>query len=78
MERSELSSSSCAEIGVPIDLRRVSQGISGDAQRKQSHCLYNGERGIALKPMQGNWSSFNVYLGYSELFHISALTSVFF
>ena len=24
----ELSSSSCAEIGVPIDLRRVSQGIS--------------------------------------------------
>ena len=27
----ELSSSSCAEIGVPIDLRRVSQGISGVA-----------------------------------------------
>ena len=24
----EFSSSSCAEIGVPIDLRRVSQGIS--------------------------------------------------
>ena len=24
----ELSSSSCAEIGVPLDLRRVSQGIS--------------------------------------------------
>ena len=32
----ELSSSSCAEIGVPIDLRRVSQGISGVAQRKTS------------------------------------------
>ena len=30
----ELSSSSCAEIGVPIVLRRVSQGISGVAQRK--------------------------------------------
>ena len=29
----ELSSCSCAEIGVPIDLRRVSQGISGGAQR---------------------------------------------
>ena len=27
----ELSWSSCAEIGVPIDLRRVSQGISVDA-----------------------------------------------
>ena len=33
----ELSSSSCAEVGVPIDLRRVSQGISGVAQRKSSH-----------------------------------------
>ena len=33
----ELSSSSCAEIGVPIDLRRVSQGMSGVAQRKASH-----------------------------------------
>ena len=27
----ELSSSCCAEIGVPLDLRRVSQGISGVA-----------------------------------------------
>ena len=37
----ELSSSSCAEIGVPIDLRLVSQGISGDAQKKpsQSSCM---------------------------------------
>ena len=26
----ELSSNYCAEIGVPLDLRRVSQGISGD------------------------------------------------
>ena len=32
----ELSSSSCAEISVPIDLRRVSQGISGVAKRKPS------------------------------------------
>ena len=30
----ELSSSSCAEIAVPIDLKLVSQGISGVAQRK--------------------------------------------
>ena len=28
MASMELSSSSCAEIGVPLDLRRVSQGIS--------------------------------------------------
>ena len=32
----ELSWSSCAEIGIPIDLRRVSQGMSGFAQRKPS------------------------------------------
>ena len=40
--------------------------------------LYDGERGIALKPMQGNWSSLQVDLGYTELFHIPAVTSVFF
>ena len=33
----ELSSSSCSEIGVPIDVRWVSQGISGVAQRKSSN-----------------------------------------
>ena len=31
----ELSSSSCADIGVPVDLRRLSQGISGVAKRKR-------------------------------------------
>ena len=40
--------------------------------------LYDGERGIALKPMQGNWSSFQVDLGYTELFDIPAVTSVSF
>ena len=32
----ELSSCSCAEIGVPIDLRRMSQGISEVAKSKAS------------------------------------------
>ena len=32
--------------------------------------LYDGERGIALKPIQGNWSTFQVDLGYTELFQI--------
>ena len=40
--------------------------------------LYDVERGIALKPMQGNWLSFQVDLGYPELFHIPAVTSVSF
>ena len=74
----ELSSRSCAEIGVPIDLRRVSQGISGVAKGRQAIVLYDGEWGNALKPMKGNWSSFKVDLGYTELFDIPAVTSVSF
>ena len=31
MSSMDLTSSSCAEIGVPLDLRQVSQGISGVA-----------------------------------------------
>ena len=34
----ELSSRSCTEIGVPIDLRRLSQGMSGIAQGSQATC----------------------------------------
>ena len=74
----ELSSSSCAEIGVPIDLRWGSQGISGVPKGNQSNCLYDGEWGIALKLMQGNWSSFQIDLHYTKLLHIPALTSVSF
>ena len=33
----EHSSSSCAEIGVPVDLRCVAQGISGVDQSKSNH-----------------------------------------
>ena len=38
--------------------------------------LYDGEWDIALKPMQGRWSSFQVDLGYTELFHIPVVTAV--
>ena len=38
--------------------------------------LYEGEQGIALKPMQGNWSTFQVDLGYTKLFHMPAVISV--
>ena len=44
----ELSSSSCAEIGVPIDLRQLSRGISGDAQRKPSQLSYMMGNGALL------------------------------
>ena len=40
--------------------------------------LYDGEWSIALKPIQGNWSSFQLDLGYTELFDIIAVTSVSF
>ena len=40
--------------------------------------LYDGEWGIALKPMQGNWSSFQVDLGYTEVFDVPVVTSVSF
>ena len=36
------------------------------------------EWGIALKKMLGNWSSFKVDLGYTDLFHIPVVTSVSF
>ena len=39
---------SCAEIGFPIDLRRVSQGISGVAQRKSSHLPFMVGNGVLL------------------------------
>ena len=39
--------------------------------------LYDGEWGIALKPMMGNLSSFLVDMGYIELFDIPEVTAVF-
>ena len=37
LQCTNLSSSCCAETCAPLDLRRISQGISGVAQRKTSH-----------------------------------------
>ena len=61
---------------------RLETGVSGHLSSYPKEVkllvLYDGQAGIALKPMQGNRSSFRVDLGYPELFHIPALTSVFF
>ena len=40
--------------------------------------MYDGEQGIVLEPMQWNWAYSRVDLGYPEIFHIPAVTSVFF
>ena len=53
----------------------MSDGISGVAK---PIVLYDLAWGIALKPKPGDWSSFQVDLGYTELFDIPAVTSVSF
>ena len=40
--------------------------------------LYDLEWGIALMPKQGDWSSFQVDLGYTERLDFPAVTSVSF
>ena len=37
--------------------------------------MFDVERGMAAKPMQWNWDSFQVDLGYTELFPIAVVTS---
>ena len=57
-------------------------GVSGNLcscpKEAKPIVLFDGEWDIALKPMKGNWSSFQVDLSYTELFHIPAVTSVSF
>ena len=57
-------------------------GVSGNLwscpKEAKPIVLYDGEWGIALKRIHGNWLSFQVDLGYTELFDIIAVTSVSF
>ena len=59
---------------------RLETGVSGNLwsfpKEAKPFVLYYGEWGIALKPMKGNSSSFQVDLFYTELFHIRAVKSV--
>ena len=50
----ELASRSCAEIVVPIDLRRVSGNLGSCRKEVMTLIVYDGEQGIALEKMQGN------------------------
>ena len=49
----KLSSSSCAEIGVPRVLRRVSGNLVSRLKEVKPLVMSDGEQGIALEPMQG-------------------------
>ena len=42
----------------------------------KSLVMFDGEHGMALDPMQGNRASSHVDLGYTETFHVAAVTSV--
>ena len=57
-------------------------GVSGNLwsfpREAKPIVLDDGEWGIALKPKQGDWSSFQVDLVYTELFDIPAVKSVSF
>ena len=61
---------------------RLETGVKGNLwscpKEAKPIVLADGGLGIALKPMHGNWSSFQVDLGYTELFHIAVVTSVSF
>ena len=37
--------------------------------------VFDGECGMPLEAMQGNWPSFRVDLGYTELFRVAAVNS---
>ena len=50
----ELSSCSCAEIGVPIDETCVSGNLGSCLKEVKRLVVYDGEQGITLEPMQGN------------------------
>ena len=53
MSSMELSSSSCAEIGVPVDLRQVYQGISVVASSMTSHRSYRMGKGGCTRSNTG-------------------------
>ena len=56
-------------------------GVSGNLcsffKEVKTLVLYAVEHGIAIQPMKGKWCSSRVDLGYTELFCIPEVTSVF-
>ena len=72
----ELSSSCCAEIGVPLDLRRISESL-GLPKEGKPLVVSDVEHRMALDPMQGNQASSRVDLAYTEQFRIPAVTSLY-
>ena len=61
---------------------RFETGVSGNfrsfLKEVKPLVLYDVEHGIAMEPMKGKLASSGVDLGYTELFCIPEVTSVFF
>ena len=55
----------------------VSGNICSFLQEVKPLVLYAVEHGIAMEPIKGKWASSRVDLGYTELFFIPEVTSVF-
>ena len=57
-------------------------GVSGNlwivVKDVKTLAVYDVEHGIAIEPIEGQWASSQVDLGYTKLFCISDVTSVFF
>ena len=56
----------------------VSQNLWSCLKEFKPLVMYDVECGMALEPMKGNPASFQIDLGYIELFHIPAVISVSF
>ena len=73
----ELSSRCCAAINIQRLEAGVSENLCSFLKEVMPLVLYSVEHGIALEPMKGNWASSRVDLGYTELFCIPEVISVF-
>ena len=74
----ELSSSCCTDL---IFIYRLETGVSGNLctflKEVKPLVLYAVEHGVAMEPMKRKWVSSRFDLGYTKLFCIPEVTSVF-
>ena len=76
LEYTELFSSCCSELRVPLCLTISSGNIWSFLKEVKALDMLDGECGMSLVPMQGNQASSRFDLGYTELFHVAVVTSV--
>ena len=70
----EPSSSSCAELGLTVDLGRC---LGDSLELPKPHVMFDGESVMNLKPMQVNWASSRVDFGTWSCLRLAVLNFVF-